>query len=193
MDLIGASLLLPVAVPFVAVFATLVAVDGGTPFYAHERVGRGGRSFRCWKIRTMRPGADSQLGDVLRMHPGARREWERDRKLSTDPRVTRLGAILRRWSIDELPQIWNVLRGEMSLVGPRPVTREELPRYGRSIGHYCSGRPGLTGAWQVNRSADTTYEERVEMDREYVETRSLWGDILILMMTLGTIFAPTGR
>lgn len=192
MDVVLAVPLLVLAAPLVLAAAALVAVDGGMPFYAHERVGRGGRTFRCWKLRTMRRDADTQLEGLLQVSPVCRRQWSSDRKLAPDPRTTRLGRFLRWTSFDELPQLWNVLVGEMSLVGPRPVTREELPRYGASAGHYCALRPGLTGAWQVGRRPDTTYEERVAIDHTYAETRTLPGDVLILLKTLRVFFAPTG-
>lgn len=189
MDVLLAVPLLVLAAPFVAAAAALVAISGGSPFFPHERVGRGGRTFRCWKLRTMRRDADAHLEGLLQISPVCRRQWSSDQKLAPDPRATRLGRLLRRTSIDELPQLWNVVIGDMSLVGPRPVTREELPRYGASIGHYCALRPGLTGVWQVERRPDTSYEERVAMDRAYVETRTLPGDVLILLKTPPALFA----
>lgn len=193
MDVLLASLLLVVVAPFIVAMAAVVVVGGGSPLYGHERVGRGGRTFRCWKLRTMHRDAAARLEGLLQVDPVCRRQWTSDRKLAPDPRATRFGRFLRRTSLDELPQLWNVLVGEMSLVGPRPVTREELVRYGASVGHYCAGRPGMTGAWQIGRRPDTTYEERVTMDRTYVETRTLPGDAFILLMTLRVPFVPTGR
>jgi exopolysaccharide production protein ExoY len=193
MDVLLASVLLVVTGPLIATVAAAVALGGGSPLYGHERVGRGGRSFRCWKIRTMHRGAAARLEGLLQLDPVCRRQWAADRKLAPDPRATRFGRFLRRTSLDELPQLWNVLVGEMSLVGPRPVTRDELALYGASAGHYCAVRPGITGVWQVRRRPDTTYAERVAMDRRYVETRSLPKDAVILVMTLGAPFAPTGR
>lgn len=192
-DLVLGSALLLAAAPFVAAMAVAVALGGGRPFYGHERVGRGGRSFRCWKIRTMRTDAAERLEDLLRIDPVARRQWIVGRKLADDPRTTRLGRLLRRTSLDELPQFWNVVTGEMSLVGPRPVTREELGRYGAGVGHYVSVRPGITGPWQVYRRADTSYEERVAMDCAYVEGRTLRQDALLLALTLRVPFLATGR
>ena len=193
MDVLIASALLVVAGPLIAAMAAAVAVAGGRPLFGHERVGRGGRRFRCWKIRTMHRDAAARLEGLLQVDPVCRRQWAADRKLAPDPRATRLGRFLRRTSLDELPQLWNVLVGEMSLVGPRPVTGEELPRYGASAGHYCALRPGITGPWQVWRRPDTTYEERVAMDRHYVETRTLPHDAFILLMTVRVLFAPTGN
>jgi exopolysaccharide production protein ExoY len=193
MDVLLASVLLVVAAPFLAAMAAVVAMGGGSPLFGHERVGRGGRRFRCWKIRTMHRDAEARLVGLLQVDPVCRRQWDADRKLAPDPRATRLGRFLRRTSLDELPQLWNVLVGEMSLVGPRPVTGEELVRYGASAGHYCAVRPGITGVWQLSRGRDTSYEERVAMDRRYVETRTLAQDALILLMTLRVPFAPTGH
>jgi exopolysaccharide production protein ExoY len=192
-DVVLAAILLPLTAPLVAAMMVAVAmIDGGRPLYGHERVGRAGRSFRCWKIRTMHLDAAERLERLLADDPGCRRQWTAARKLTPDPRATRLGRFLRRTCIDELPQLWNVLVGDMSLVGPRPVTREELGRYGASIGHYCSIRPGLTGQWQVERRLDTTYEERVAIDRAYVETRTLGRDAAILLRTLRAPFVPSG-
>lgn len=191
-DVVLAALLLLVALPLIAALAAAVAAGGGSPLYGHARVGRGGRGFRCWKIRTMHRDADARLADLLRRDAVCRRQWAAARKLTPDPRATRLGRLLRRTGLDELPQLWNVLAGEMSLVGPRPVTREELGLYGASAGHYCAVRPGITGVWQVFRRAGTTYAERVAMDRAYVEGRSLGGDLVLLAMTLRVPFAATG-
>ena len=193
MDVVLAAALLAVAAPFIATMAVAVAACGGSALYGHERVGRNGRAFRCWKIRTMRLDAAAALEDLLRSDPVCRRQWAAARKLAPDPRTTRLGRILRHTGLDELPQLWNVLVGEMSLVGPRPVTREELARYGASVVHYCAVRPGITGAWQVGRRPGTTYDERVAMDRAYVEGRSLRGDLRLLVLTLGVLAAPGGR
>jgi exopolysaccharide production protein ExoY len=189
-DLVFSALLLAVAAPLIAAMAAAVAVGGGSPLYGHERVGRGGERFRCWKIRTMHPDAEARLEGLLRSDAVCRRQWASGRKLTPDPRVTRLGRLLRRAGLDELPQLWNVIVGEMSLVGPRPVTREELGLYGASAGHYCAVRPGITGAWQVFRRADTTYPERVAMDRAYVEGRTIAGDLVLLALTLRVPFAP---
>lgn len=191
-DVVLAGVLLVLFSPLLASVMAVVALGGGHPLFGHERVGRGGRSFRCWKIRTMRRDAETRLAGLLQLDPVCRRQWAADRKLAPDPRATRLGRFLRRTSLDELPQLWNVLVGDMSLVGPRPVTRDELPRYGANAGHYCAVRPGITGAWQVARTARTTYDERVAMDRRYVETSSLLGDAAILLRTLRAPFAPTG-
>jgi len=173
-DVAFGSVLLVVAAPFVAAMAAAVALGGGSPFYGHE------------------PGR-ARLEDLLRIDPVARRQWILGRKLADDPRTTRLGRFLRRTSLDELPQLWNVVTGEMSLVGPRPVTRDELGRYGGALARYLSVRPGITGPWQVYRQAHTTYDERVAMDCAYVEGRTLRQDALLLALTLRVPFLPTGR
>jgi lipopolysaccharide/colanic/teichoic acid biosynthesis glycosyltransferase len=193
MDLAGSAILLALFTPLIGAILVLVALDGSGPLYAHERVGRHGRPFRCWKIRTMVPNAGARLEELLRIDPEARAAWARDCKLPDDPRATWIGRFLRRTSLDELPQLWNVLKGEMSLVGPRPVTREELPRYGSAAPLYCSVRPGITGVWQVFGRSDTSYEQRVAMDRHYIENPSILRDFLLALMTVSVVFGRTGR
>lgn len=166
--------------------------DGAPIFFAHYRVGRGGKLFRCLKFRTMYREAEQMLSDLLRDSPEAREEWQRDQKLSNDPRITPVGHFLRRTSLDELPQLFNVLRGEMVLVGPRPITVAELTRYGRVRWHYLSVRPGITGLWQVSGRNDTSYDERVALDRSYVEQRTMWLDLRILFKTVGVVLSRDG-
>lgn len=166
--------------------------DGAPIFFAHYRVGRGGKLFRCLKFRTMYREAEQMLSDLLRDCPEAREEWQRDQKLSNDPRITPVGHFLRRTSLDELPQLFNVLRGEMVLVGPRPITVAELTRYGRVRWHYLSVRPGITGLWQVSGRNDTSYDERVALDRSYVEQRTMWLDLRILFRTVGVVLSRDG-
>jgi exopolysaccharide production protein ExoY len=160
--------------------------------FAHYRVGYEGTVFRCMKFRTMLNDSEQVLADHLREDPQARAEWARDQKLAFDPRVTRIGRFLRRSSLDELPQLLNVLRGEMNLVGPRPITVAELTRYGTDRWHYLSARPGITGLWQVSGRSSTTYEERVALDRRYVEQRSLWLDLRIMLKTLRVVASREG-
>ncbi len=148
--------------------------------------------FRCLKFRTMVPNAEQVLRDLLRAHPELRDEWTENHKLRYDPRVTPIGRFLRRTSLDELPQLWNVLRGEMSLVGPRPIVRAELLRYGRQASMYLAVRPGLTGLWQVKGRSDTTYRRRVAMDKYYVRSRSLWMDLYIVAVTAVVILKRAG-
>ncbi len=166
--------------------------DGAPIFFGHYRVGLDGRLFRCLKFRSMLLDADRVLEELLRDDPEARAEWERDQKLTNDPRITPVGHFLRKTSLDELPQLFNVLRGEMNLVGPRPITVGELPRYGRVRWHYLSVRPGMTGLWQVSGRNNTSYEERVALDRSYVEQRSIAGDVGILFKTVRVVLLREG-
>jgi lipopolysaccharide/colanic/teichoic acid biosynthesis glycosyltransferase len=160
--------------------------------YRHWRVGRNGQMFSCLKFRTMVPNADQVLRDLLESDPELQAEWVRDHKLRNDPRVTRLGRFLRRTSLDELPQLMNVLRGEMSLVGPRPVIREELLRYGRNVNTYLAAKPGITGLWQVTGRNDTDYRRRVVLDTYYVRNQNLLLDLYILAKTTGVVLGGNG-
>jgi len=192
-DIVLVALLLPVVVPVIAVLWILTRRDGGPGFFGHTRIGRNGRSFRCWKIRTMVVDAEARLAAHLAAHPEAAAEWERDYKLTDDPRITPLGDVLRRTSLDELPQIWNVLLGEMSFVGPRPVPRVELRKYRHYRTAYLSLKPGITGLWQVSGRNDVSYDERVRMDAKYLQTMSLWEDIRILAKTASSVLGRTGK
>ncbi len=167
-------------------------VDGAPLSFAHYRVGLRGRQFRCFKFRTMVRNSAEVLDALLRSDPAARAEWDRDHKLRNDPRVTRIGEFMRRSSLDELPQLFNILRGEMHFVGPRPVTLDELKRYGVRKRHYMSVKPGLTGLWQVSGRNNTTYEERVEFDSDYVERRSPVFDSWILVRTVKVVITRDG-
>ena len=171
----------------------IVALDGANPFFGHRRVGRDGRVFRCWKLRSMVPDAEARLARHLAENPAAAREWAAARKLSQDPRVTRVGRVLRRTSLDELPQVWNVLLGEMSLVGPRPVTTEELMRYGPARWAYLGVRPGITGLWQVRGRNRLSYAERVRLDAEYARDASLALDLGLLLRTVPAVLRLTGQ
>ena len=166
--------------------------DGGPALFAHWRVGQRGRLFRCLKFRSMVQNADQVLGELLERDPAARAEWERDQKLRDDPRVLRIGRLLRRTSLDELPQLLNVLRGEMHLVGPRPVVVQEIPRYGDSKRHYLSVKPGMTGLWQVSGRNNLSYAQRVALDRQYVEQRSPLLDGAILLRTVKVLITRDG-
>jgi lipopolysaccharide/colanic/teichoic acid biosynthesis glycosyltransferase len=193
-DLVGAgSLLLVLAVPL-CVIALLVRADGGPALFAHRRVGRSGRAFGCLKFRTMVPDAERRLAALLAADPAARAEWEATRKLRNDPRVTWIGRFLRASSLDELPQLLNVLRGEMSLVGPRPVLASELAsHYGpMATERYQSVRPGITGLWQVSGRSDTSYAERVALDVAYVARPSLREDLRILLRTPAAVLLQRG-
>ena len=192
-DRIAAVALLPLLAPVIALLWLLVRRDGGPGFYGHPRVGRGGHIFLCWKLRSMVPDAGARLADHLARDPVAAAEWARSFKLSHDPRITRIGALLRRTSLDELPQIWNVLRGEMSLVGPRPVTPAEYASYGLSQLYYHRLRPGITGLWQVSGRNDIAYRARVALDVRYYWRASAALDLRIILATVGAVLKRTGR
>lgn len=164
----------------------------GPVIFRHMRVGKDGKLFPCYKFRSMCLKSDEKLKELLHNDPEARAEWEKDFKLKNDPRITRSGAFLRKTSLDELPQLLNVLRGEMSLVGPRPVVEAELPRYGDYLGDYLMVKPGITGMWQVNGRSDTTYGERVQMDSWYVRNWSVWLDLMLLSRTIKAVFKCKG-
>ncbi len=182
-------LLLPL---FVLVAASIWAVDRGSPFYSHRRLGRGGKTFGCLKFRSMRMNGDEILSRHLAENPAALAEWTQSRKLKNDPRITVIGHVLRKTSLDELPQLINILRGEMSLVGPRPIVEAEVEKYGDAASAYFAVRPGLTGMWQISGRSDTTYAERVRLDRHYVESRSFSGDIMIILRTVPAVFLVKG-
>lgn len=164
----------------------------GPVIFKHIRIGKNGKAFGCYKFRTMCMDADKKLAELLTNDATAKAEWERDFKLKDDPRVTKVGKFLRKTSLDELPQIFNVLKGEMSLVGPRPVVEEELEKYGEYLDDYLMVRPGITGMWQVNGRSDTTYEERVHMDSWYVRNWSIWIDIMLLWRTVRSVIKCEG-
>lgn len=192
-DIVLALVLLPLILLVISILWLITIRDGGHGFFGHRRIGRHGQVFRCWKIRTMVIDAEERLKIYLDTHPEAAAEWHRDHKLTDDPRVTRFGAFLRATSLDELPQIWNVLTGEMSFVGPRPVVRSELRRYGAMRTAYLSMRPGITGIWQVSGRNNVSYEQRVMMDVRYVADVSFWTDVKLMLKTIGTIVNRTGR
>jgi exopolysaccharide production protein ExoY len=188
-----AFLMLVAFSPVLLAITLLVWQAGGAPvFFGHYRVGRDGRLFRCLKFRPMRVDAEQALAHLLATDAAARAEWQRDQKLANDPRITPIGRILRKTSLDELPQLINVMRGDMCFVGPRPVTPAELMRYGAVRWHYVSVTPGITGLWQVSGRNRTTYEQRVALDKHYVETRTLWGDIVILARTVRVVLTGHG-
>ncbi len=178
-----ASLALLVLAPIFVLLALLVRSDGGPALYASERIGRGGRRFGCLKFRTMRVDADRALTDLLARDPVARAQWASSFKLDDDPRITSIGGLLRRTSLDELPQLWNVLRGDMSIVGPRPILPDELPAYGTRLAGYQGVRPGLTGLWQISGRNSLHYEERISLNLWYVRNWSMWLDFTIMLRT----------
>ncbi|TNF19050.1 MAG: sugar transferase [Rhodobacteraceae bacterium] len=193
LDLVVAAVLLPFLIPVIAVLWLLARADGGPGFYGHRRIGRKGRPFRCWKIRTMVPDADRILAETLAQDPIAALDWARAFKLRDDPRITRLGRLLRRTSLDELPQILNVLRGEMSFVGPRPITAGELAFYDGDPAAYLGQTPGITGLWQIEGRDDGCYRKRVALDRRYRAEQSLPLDLVLILRTAGLVLSPTGR
>jgi exopolysaccharide production protein ExoY len=193
LDIIGAGVGLVLLAPFFLIVALLVRADGGPAFFAHQRVGRGGKLFGCLKFRSMVIDSQARLEALLANDPAARAEWEATRKLKNDPRITRIGSFLRSTSLDELPQLINVLRGEMSLVGPRPVQEAEIDRYyGASAAHYMAVRPGITGLWQVSGRSETSYESRVALDVSYVSRPSLLADFSILLRTPVAVLSRRG-
>ncbi len=191
-DLVVASLALMALSPFFWAVSALIRLDGGPAFFGHRRVGEKGREFLCRKFRTMHVDGDAILKEILESDPLRAAEWARDQKLRDDPRITPVGAFLRKTSLDELPQLLNVIRGEMSLVGPRPVTYPEVLRYGEDAEYYLSAKPGITGLWQVSGRNDTTYLRRVQLDAWYVKNWSLWQDIAIMFKTLPAVLLRQG-
>jgi exopolysaccharide production protein ExoY len=182
-DLIVAVLAIVATAPLMLLISVVIAWSGGSPIFSHERVGLGGRRFGCLKFRTMRRDADQILKELLESDPRAKKAWLTHRKLRDDPRITPIGHFLRKSSLDELPQLFNILRGDMSFVGPRPVTADELEYYKGCVEVYASARPGLTGLWQISGRSNVSMERRVRMDVEYVRTWSLSKDVLIFLRT----------
>lgn len=182
-----------VLIPLMLILAALVKLDSSGPvFYAQRRVGAADREFRCWKFRTMHPDADAVLANHLYEHPHLRSEWELDHKLREDPRVTRVGRFLRKTSLDELPQLWNVVRGQMSLVGPRPIVDAEVTKYRDAYELYRRVTPGITGMWQVSGRNNTSYDERVALDSYYVRSWSVWLDLVLLARTVESVLLRKG-
>jgi lipopolysaccharide/colanic/teichoic acid biosynthesis glycosyltransferase len=190
--LIAAAVLVFVAPVLLVAMIIIWAQDGGPMIFAHRRVGRNGQAFYCLKLRSMRMDAAEQLAHILATDPAARAEWERDQKLRNDPRITKIGRFLRRSSIDEFPQLWNVLKGEMSLVGPRPIVPAEVARYGRRFQDYARVRPGITGLWQVSGRNDTSYRRRVALDVMYSRSYSAVLYFKILFMTIPAVLFSRG-
>ncbi|MBS0563587.1 MAG: sugar transferase [Proteobacteria bacterium] len=185
---------LPVVVPLLVLILGITALDGGKPLYVQRRIGRGGREFLCWKVRTMVHDADRVLDDLMRRDPEVAHEWRERQKLSCDPRITAFGRLLRRTSLDELPQLWNVLNGTMSLVGPRPFTPDQRQIYagGRDSAAYYALRPGLSGLWQISRRNAGSFAERVRYDEEYGRHLTLAFDLWILFSTVSVVLSATG-
>lgn len=190
LDVILVVLASPVVLPLVVLLALIVLLDGRNPFYSQQRVGREGRTFRMWKLRSMVHDADQRLDAYLAQNPEARQEWESTQKLRDDPRVTRFGRMLRASSLDELPQLWNVLTGDMSLVGPRPMMPDQQAMY-PGDGYYRL-RPGITGFWQTAGRNKTTFAARAWYDDRYERSLSFAGDVAILVRTVAVVLGRTG-
>jgi Undecaprenyl-phosphate galactose phosphotransferase WbaP len=192
-DIFLCTLLLPLLSPLVAIISILIAIESGWPvFYSQDRLGRHGRPFHIWKFRTMVKDAQAVLEKHLQQRPELREEWDLNHKLRKDPRITRVGAILRKTSLDELPQLWNVLKGDMSIVGPRPIVCEEVAKYKDAYPLYAKTTPGLTGLWQVSGRNDTTYEQRVAYDAYYVRNWCIWMDLYLLLKTVAVVLTGDG-
>jgi exopolysaccharide production protein ExoY len=190
LDIAVALIALMLSCPLMLVVAALIKLTTGGPvIFAHPRVGFKGKTFRCYKFRSMVVDADAMLARHLAANPIAAQEWCEDHKLKNDPRITPLGRLLRKSSLDELPQLFNVLRGEMSCVGPRPIVAGELARYGSRVGFYLRARPGMTGMWQVSGRSTCGYRERVMLDRAYARRWSIWLDLALLLRTIPAVLA----
>ncbi len=193
LDIVLVVASLPVTIPILALVAVLVKLSSPGPvFYSHRRIRKSGSFFSMWKFRTMCQNSTEVLEQYLTKNPKARAEWNRTHKLRNDPRITAVGSFLRRYSIDELPQLWNVLTGQMSLVGPRPIVAAEVEKYGDCFGCYCQVKPGLTGLWQVSGRSRVSYEKRVALDCDYVKGWSLVHDFVILLKTFVAVLNRDG-
>lgn len=190
LDILLVVLSLPVVLPIVGLLALMVMRDGHAPFYTQARVGQGGRIFRFWKLRSMVCDADERLSEYLDTDPEARAEWDHSQKLKADPRITRFGNFIRKSSLDELPQLWNVLKGDMSLVGPRPMMDGQQALYPGTA--YYALRPGITGTWQISDRNETSFAARADFDADYEERLSFAEDLRILAGTFGAVLRGTG-
>lgn len=191
LDLALILLLLPIWAPVVAICALALWIEGGTPFYRQDRLGKGGNRFSILKLRTMVMDADVRLARLLKEDADLKHEWDTTQKLKNDPRITPVGRFLRKTSLDELPQLWNVILGEMSLVGPRPMLPEQLPMYGPPAAYFAM-RPGITGVWQVSARNEDHFCLRANLDETYAQTVSFSGDVKLLYRTVGVVMRQTG-
>jgi undecaprenyl-phosphate galactose phosphotransferase len=192
-DLLASVAGLAAISPLLLLIAAIVYInDPGPVIFAHRRVGRSGKMFDCYKFRTMAINSQALLDEYLAEHPAAQKEWLKDFKLKEDPRIIGVGNFLRKTSLDELPQLLNVVKGEMSLVGPRPIVKEEIGKYGAHIAEYCSLRPGITGCWQISGRNNVKYEERVRLDAWYARNRSFRLDMIILLKTVKVVLSGKG-
>ena len=192
MDIVGSLAIIIILFPVLLYLYFTVKKDGGNAIYRHPRIGRNGKIFNCLKFRSMVVNSKEVLDELLRTDPEARAEWEKDFKLKDDPRITKIGAFIRKTSLDELPQLFNVLKGEMSLVGPRPIVIDELERYEENVDYYLMAKPGMTGLWQVSGRNNVDYNTRVYFDSWYVKNWSLWNDIAILFKTVNVVLKRDG-
>jgi Undecaprenyl-phosphate galactose phosphotransferase WbaP len=192
-DIVLVLVAIPILIPLFAILSAIVMwTSPGPVFFSHRRIRKNGAFFSMWKFRTMCVDSTEVLEDYLKKHPQARAEWYATRKLRIDPRVTPIGRFLRRFSLDELPQVWNVFSGTMSLVGPRPIIAAEVEKYGDKFQFYCRVKPGLTGLWQVSGRSELTYDARVDLDCEYVRRWSLTRDLIILAKTFTAVLRQNG-
>ena len=183
-------IILPVSI--IVMIGIMIESPGASPIFKHYRVGKGGKLFPCYKFRSMVPNAQEKLKAYLQKNPEAQKEWQANFKLKNDPRITKIGKFIRKTSIDELPQFINVLKGEMSWVGPRPIIKDEVHYYGKNIQDYYSVLPGITGMWQVNGRSETSYDERVKLDVWYIRNWSVWIDIVLLIKTFKIVICKKG-
>ncbi len=191
-DIIGSISIIVILSPLLIYISHKVKKDGGPAIYGHERVGKDGKSFKCLKFRSMVVNSKQVLEELLLSNADAKAEWDATFKLKNDPRITKIGQFLRKTSLDELPQLFNVLKGEMSLVGPRPIITAELERYNDEVEYYLLSKPGMTGLWQVSGRSDVDYDTRVYLDAWYVKNWSMWNDIAILFKTITVVLKKDG-
>ncbi|MHC8106472.1 undecaprenyl-phosphate galactose phosphotransferase WbaP, partial [Klebsiella pneumoniae] len=191
-DIVGSIAIIILLSPLLLYISRKVQRDGGPAIYGHERIGKDGEPFKCLKFRSMVINSQEVLENLLSTDLDAKKEWDATFKLKNDPRITKIGGFLRRTSLDELPQLFNVLKGEMSLVGPRPIITAELERYNDEVDYYLLSKPGMTGLWQVSGRSDVDYETRVYLDAWYVKNWSMWNDIAILFKTVGVVLRKDG-
>ncbi len=191
-DVLACCLLILILLPLLAVIAVIVRLDGGPALFRHRRIGADGRAFMCLKFRSMKQDGDALLAALFELEPVAEAEWRQTQKLRNDPRVTPIGRLLRKTSFDELPQLFNVIMNDMSLVGPRPITAEEAVRYGGMMRYYCASKPGITGLWQVSGRSSTSYERRIELDVAYVQNWTFRKDLVILAKTIPAVLSREG-
>ncbi|MGZ3633894.1 MAG: sugar transferase [Parachlamydiaceae bacterium] len=193
-DILFSLLILTIGLPiFILIGIAIKLTSRGPIFYSHERIGRGGKPFPCYKFRTMYSDANDRLQELLHSQQSLKEEWESSFKLKNDPRVTPLGSFLRKTSLDELPQFWNVIRGDLSVVGPRPVVQQEIQKhFGEKAPVILSVRPGLTGIWQVSGRSDTAYSMRIELDEKYVDTQTLLLDLKLIAKTIPAMIFSRG-